>query len=132
MTKKTFNKYLLARNISEEFNLTIEGSTHLITKIFEILSQGLSRGDRVVLIGFGSFVPVKRKARKILHPKTRQPMEIPERIVPVFRPGRKLKNMMNNTNLDEHIQDEADNSQTEEVIPSFEEENKVVDIDQYL
>jgi len=65
-----------------------------------------------------------------MHPKTRQPMELPERIAPVFRPGRKLKDLINNQM--HKGQDGENDSPPEESLPSFQEENKIVDIDQYL
>lgn len=55
------------------------------------ISQSLKKGEKVSLVGFGSFSVAHRKARNGINPKTRKPLKIPARKVPVFKPGKKLK-----------------------------------------
>ncbi len=47
--------------------------------------------DKVSLVGFGSFKRVLRKARNGINPKTKKPIKIPARYVPVFKAGKKFK-----------------------------------------
>ena len=71
-----------------------------MSKIFDVISEAIVKGDRVLLVGFGTFHARNRKRRRILHPRTRESIELPERRVVQFRPGKKLKRMTANQ-LDE-------------------------------
>ncbi len=64
-----------------------------MSKIFDVISEAIVKGDRVLLVGFGTFHARNRKRRRILHPRTRESIELPERRVVQFRPGKKLKRM---------------------------------------
>ena len=55
------------------------------------ISEALAEGDKVQLIGFGTFETRKRKARSGRNPQTGEVIEIPESMVPAFKPGNKLK-----------------------------------------
>ncbi len=55
------------------------------------VTAALKKGDKVSLVGFGSFNVAKRKARNGINPKTRKALKIPARTVPVFKAGKKLK-----------------------------------------
>jgi DNA-binding protein HU-beta len=54
------------------------------------IKQGLWKGERVILSGFGTFHVRERKARQVLNPQTRQPLMIRARNVVRFRPGSEL------------------------------------------
>ncbi|MDP8220753.1 MAG: HU family DNA-binding protein, partial [Candidatus Stygibacter frigidus] len=51
----------------------------------------LKKGDKVSLVGFGTFKVAERKARTGVNPSTGKKIKIPARKVPVFKPGKKLK-----------------------------------------
>ncbi|HOZ01025.1 MAG TPA: HU family DNA-binding protein [Candidatus Syntrophosphaera sp.] len=55
------------------------------------ITQSLKKGEKVSLVGFGSFGVAHRKARNGINPKTRKALKIPARKVPVFKAGKKLK-----------------------------------------
>ncbi len=59
--------------------------------VLEGITDALKKGDKVTLVGFGSFGVAARKARKGINPKTKEPLKIPARKVPVFKAGKKLK-----------------------------------------
>jgi DNA-binding protein HU-beta len=54
----------------------------------ETIIQAVSSGDKVTLVGFGSFEPRERKAREGRNPKTNEKMEIPATKVPAFSAGK--------------------------------------------
>ena len=54
------------------------------------ITEALSRGDKVTLVGFGTFSTVKRAARQATNPQTKAVMEIPAKTVAKFKPGSKL------------------------------------------
>ena len=57
----------------------------------EAIMEALSQGLNVQLIGFGTFKAVTRAARKGRNPQTGEAIDIPAKVVPVFRPGTKMK-----------------------------------------
>ena len=57
--------------------------------------QALSRGEEVRLVGFGNFVAGVRKASTGRNPRTGEPMDLAESVVPKFRVGRNLKDACN-------------------------------------
>ncbi len=57
----------------------------------EVVKEALKRGDTVRLVGFGTFKVQERKARRGINPRTRKPIQIPARKVPVFRPSPRFR-----------------------------------------
>ena len=55
------------------------------------VTKALKKGDKVTLIGFGTFAVKKRSARKGRNPQTGETIKIPATKVPKFTPGKKLK-----------------------------------------
>jgi DNA-binding protein HU-beta len=62
-----------------------------VSALLSTISEALSRGEKVTLLGFGTFYLGQRKAKKGVHPKTKQPIVIPAAAVVKFRPGKELK-----------------------------------------
>jgi DNA-binding protein HU-beta len=69
-------------------NKTAEAMLNAYT---ETIMEAMSRGLSVQLIGFGSFKVRSRAARVGRNPQTGKPIQIPAKIVPVFRPGTRMK-----------------------------------------
>ncbi len=57
----------------------------------ETVQQALAKGDKVQIIGFGSFEVRDRKERKVISPATGQEIKVPATKVPAFKPGKSLK-----------------------------------------
>ena len=70
-----------------------------IEKILEIIffeiSEALCRGENIEIRGFGSFYPKKYKSYKGRNPKTGESIQIPEKILPLYRPSRDLLEKLN-------------------------------------
>ncbi|HOY84007.1 MAG: HU family DNA-binding protein [Candidatus Cloacimonetes bacterium] len=62
-----------------------------LNAMLEGVTQALKKDEKVSLVGFGSFSVAHRKARNGVNPKTKKPLKIPARKVPVFKAGKKLK-----------------------------------------
>jgi integration host factor subunit beta len=62
---------------------------------FNLLGDSLSGGNRIEIRGFGSFSLRTRKARVGRNPKTGEPVALPPKNVPHFKPGKELKSMVN-------------------------------------
>jgi len=67
--------------------------------IFDTITVSLSRHNRVEIRGFGSFVAKKRKARKARNPKTGEVVNVPEKWVPFFNTGKRLRIRINKKHL---------------------------------
>ncbi|MCF8144141.1 MAG: HU family DNA-binding protein [Deltaproteobacteria bacterium] len=59
--------------------------------VFSSITNALKKKQKVTLIGFGTFRVDKRKARKGINPRTREPIKIKAKRVPKFVPGKALK-----------------------------------------
>ena len=62
-----------------------------LTAVVESISEALQTGDKVQLIGFGSFEVKNREARIGRNPKTKEEIRIPASKTPVFKAGKALK-----------------------------------------
>ena len=57
----------------------------------EVVEDALKAGDKVQLVGFGTFEVKERAARSGRNPKTKEPVQIPASKSPTFKPGKALK-----------------------------------------
>ena len=62
-----------------------------VNTILEIITKALKKGNKVTLIGFGTFSVTRRAARKGRNPQTGKEMKIAAKKVPKFTPGKGLK-----------------------------------------
>jgi len=85
------NKADLVEKVASEVGLTKRASNEVIDAITSIVSDALSRGDKVTLVGFGTFQVMERKARRGRNPQTGEEIQIPGKKVPKFKPGRALR-----------------------------------------
>ena len=85
------NKNELINAVAERANITKKDAEIAVSATFEAISDALCDGDKVQLVGFGSFEVKKREARVGRNPKTKEAIEIPATKVPVFKAGKLLK-----------------------------------------
>ena len=63
----------------------------LVATVFDEIAFALARGDRVELRGFGAFSVKRRNARTGRNPRTGEAVRVPEKGVPFFKPGKRLR-----------------------------------------
>ena len=85
------NKNELINAVAERANLTKKDSEIAVSAVIDAITDALCDGDKVQLVGFGSFEVKKREARVGRNPKTKEAIEIPATKVPVFKAGKLLK-----------------------------------------
>jgi DNA-binding protein HU-beta len=85
------NKAELVEAISKVTTLTKADTERTIDAFVDIVSKNVKKKDGVKLVGFGTFAVSARKARVGRNPQTGEEIQIPARKVPVFRPGKELK-----------------------------------------
>lgn len=69
--------------------------TRTLSAMLHTVTGALSKGDKVTLVGFGTFERRMRKARTGRNPRTLSPLKIPAAKVPAFRAGKELKDIVN-------------------------------------
>lgn len=84
----------VARLIAERSGLSKKNVTEVLDLFISVVSESLTKYDRVQLTGFGTFEPKCRNARIGRNPHTGEEVLIPSRMVPSFKPGKNLKNMI--------------------------------------
>jgi DNA-binding protein HU-beta len=85
------NKGELVSKVAELSGFTKKDSEKALNAILESIEDALVRGEKVQLVGFGSFETRLRAARKGRNPQTRQVIQIPATTTPVFKAGKALK-----------------------------------------
>ena len=78
-------------SIVEQTDLSKKDANAAVDAFAETICDALSNGDSVGLIGFGTFEAKNRPARTGRNPQTGAPLDIPEKTVPVFKSGKKLR-----------------------------------------
>ncbi|EGK57836.1 DNA-binding protein HU [Centipeda periodontii DSM 2778] len=91
----TLNKQELVANVAEQASLTKKDAEKAVNAVFEAIKSALSEGDRIQLIGFGTFEVKDRKARKGRNPQSGEEIDIPASKTPVFKAGKALKDSVN-------------------------------------
>ena len=66
-----------------------------VNAFVDVVTETLKKGDKVQLVGFGSFEVRKRAARKCINPQTKEEIKIPASKAPVFKAGKALKDLVN-------------------------------------
>ncbi len=89
------NKSELVTEIAVKSKLTKKDSEAALNALTESIEESLKKGEKVILVGFGSFEVRKRAARQGMNPQTKEPIKIAAKKVPVFRPGKNLKDLVN-------------------------------------
>ena len=88
------NKAELISDVAEKAGLSKKDSEAAVTAALDAITAALEDGDKVQLVGFGSFEVKSRAARTGRNPKTKEAIEIPASKVPVFKAGKVLKDIV--------------------------------------
>ena len=85
------NKAELVENVASKTGLTKKDATSAVEAVFSSIQDDLKNGEKVQLIGFGTFEVRNRAARKGRNPQTGKEIQIAASKVPAFKPGKALK-----------------------------------------
>ena len=89
------NKTELVAAIAEQTNLSKKDAEAALKAFIDVVSEELKKGEKVQLVGFGTFEVSERAAREGRNPQTGETMEIKASKTPKFKAGKALKDMMN-------------------------------------
>lgn len=90
------NKNELVKAVAQKAGITKKESLAVLDATFESITEALAAGEKVQLVGFGTFEARQRAARKGRNPQTGEEIEIPATTVPIFKPGKQLKSTILN------------------------------------
>ncbi len=85
------NKMDLINKVADKTGLKKKDAELAVNSVFESIEEALASGEKVQVIGFGTFETRSRSARSGRNPQTGETIEIPASTVPAFKPGNKLK-----------------------------------------
>ncbi|MBO8127780.1 MAG: HU family DNA-binding protein [Peptococcaceae bacterium] len=85
------NKAELVSAVAEKTNLTKKDVEKALAGLLETISEVLQKGDKVQIVGFGTFESRERAARKGRNPQTGEEITIAATRVPVFKAGKVLR-----------------------------------------
>src|SRR5437867_12084993 len=91
----TMTKADLVDEVAKVSNLTKKETELIVNTVFESIAAALARAEKVELRGFGSFRVRRRNSRRGRNPKTGTGVSVPEKRVPFFKVGKRLKELVN-------------------------------------
>jgi len=89
------NKAELVAAVAAKTGDTKKAAEASVDAFVAVVKESLKKGEKVQLVGFGSFEVRKRAARKGRNPQTKEEIKIPASKAPVFRAGKQLKELVN-------------------------------------
>ena len=85
----------LIEEVAKKSGLSKSDVDVVIKATIETIMEGVARGEKVAFIGFGSFEPTKRAARRTKIPGTEKFVEVPESNSVKFKAGKQFKDILN-------------------------------------
>ncbi len=85
------NKEQLVEKVAAKTGTTKKDALNVVNTALDLVGAALKKGDKVTLVGFGTFLVRKRKAREGRNPQTGAKIRIPAKKVPAFTPGKELR-----------------------------------------
>jgi DNA-binding protein HU-beta len=76
---------------AEAADLSLAQAKKAVDAVFDSIASALKKGEKVQIVGFGSFEVRKRKARKAINPRTREVINVAATKAPAFKAGAQLK-----------------------------------------
>ena len=89
------NKSDLIDLVAQKLESTKKDAEVSLNAVVEAIQESLVKGEKIQLIGFGSFEVRKRAARKAINPRTKEEIKVPASKSPIFKAGKALKDAVN-------------------------------------
>ncbi len=85
------NKTELVSAVAEKAGLSKKDADKAVAAVIDTVVETMKAGDKISLVGFGTFEVRERNARTGLNPRTKEKIEIPASKLPVFKAGKAFK-----------------------------------------
>ena len=92
------NKAELITSMAEKSQLTKKDAETALKAFIDSVQEALENGEKVQLVGFGTFETRERAAREGRNPRTKETINIPASTVPVFKAGKEMRDRVNDAN----------------------------------
>jgi integration host factor subunit beta len=90
----------LVEEVVRVSNVSKKHAEIIVNTVFSSIIEALQQDDKIELRGFGSFRVRRRRSRQGRNPKTGDRVEVPEKRIPYFKPGKELKDLINDEHAD--------------------------------
>ena len=84
----------LINAVAQKTELSKKDSEKAVVAVIDAISETLAAGEKVALVGFGTFEVKERAAREGINPRTKEKIEIPASKLPVVKAGKALKEVV--------------------------------------
>ena len=84
----------LINAVAEKAGLTKKDADKAVSAVIDAITDSLAKGEKIQLVGFGTFEVRERAAKEGINPATKQKMNIPAKKVPAFKTGKALKDVV--------------------------------------
>jgi len=91
----------LVEEVVKVSNVSKKHAEVIVNTVFSSIIEALQQDDKIELRGFGSFRVRRRRSRQGRNPKTGDRVEVPEKRIPYFKPGKELKDLINDEHRDQ-------------------------------
>ncbi len=85
------SKAELINLIAEKGDYSKKDAEKALSTVIDAITDSLKKGEKISLVGFGTFEVKERAARNAINPMTKEPISIPAKNVPAFKAGKALK-----------------------------------------
>ena len=90
------NKTELVAMMAQKSNMTKKDTESALNALVESITETMKKGDKISLVGFGTFETRQRAERNGINPQTKKAIKIPATKAPAFKAGKALKDAVNN------------------------------------
>ena len=88
------NKAELITAVAQKSGLTRKDADKVVASVIDSITETLASGEKVSIVGFGTFEVRPRQERQGINPSTGKPITIPATKVPAFKPGKSLREVV--------------------------------------
>lgn len=81
--------------VASKTDSTKKNAEAAVSAVFETITETLASGEKVSIVGFGTFEVRDRKEKQVINPQTKKPMIAPASKAPAFKAGQALKSAVN-------------------------------------
>ncbi|MBN1517730.1 HU family DNA-binding protein [Candidatus Sumerlaeota bacterium] len=87
----------VANLVARKTGMSRKDSMDAVEEVLECVKSALKDGEKVSLVGFGTFYLKQKNARKGRNPRTGEPIDIPPKCIATFKPGKNFREMVANS-----------------------------------
>ena len=84
----------LINAVAEKAELTKKDADKAVSAVIDTITESLAKGEKIQLVGLGTFEVRERAAKEGINPATKEKMNIPAKKVPAFKAGKALKDVV--------------------------------------